>query len=164
MDTPTIGDGKVVQFHYVLGDEHGTVLDSSRDRDTPMIYLHGAGNLVRGLEEALTGHAVGDQLRVEVPPERGYGLRKGGPQPVPRSIFPSDAPLVPGDSFTTKTPDGRPMMLWITRVEGDQVWVDPHHPLAGKTLRYAVEIVSIRKASPKEVRQGHPNAPVSFDA
>jgi FKBP-type peptidyl-prolyl cis-trans isomerase SlyD len=156
MESQQIGQHSVVEFHYVLSDMDGTVLDNSRERNAPMSYLHGAANLVRGLEQAMVDHVVGDRFRVEVPPELGYGVRRGGPQPVPRSIFPADTDLAPGGSFTTETPEGNQMMLWITRIEGDQVWVDPHHPLAGQTLRYAVEVLQVREATLAEINQGRP--------
>ena len=163
MENGKIAAGLVVEFHYELR-EKGKLLDDSRKRGTPMIYLHGSKNIVPGLEQALEGREVGSTFRVEVPPKLGYGVRRGGPQPVPRHIFPEDADLTPGDSFTTKTPEGRPMMLWITRVDGDQVWVDPHHPLAGKKLRYDVEVISLRPATPEELEKGHPSQQMDIEA
>jgi FKBP-type peptidyl-prolyl cis-trans isomerase SlyD len=163
MESPQITNGMVVQFHYVLSDASGVVLDNSHERGEPMLYLHGAGNILVGLERALEGACVGDQLRVEVPPELGYGVRKGDPLSVPRSVFPDDAELVVGGSFTTETKEGRPLLLWITRIKGDQVWVDPHHPLAGKTLHYLADVLMVRPASARELRERQPFGEVVFD-
>lgn len=151
-----VQDGVVVSFHYVLSGEDGTVLDDSAARGMPMEGLVGTRFLVPGLERALRGHHAGDTFEVVLPPEQAYGLRKGGPLPVPRTAFPDDAELEPGTTLTTRTPDGRPMVLWVDRVEGSQVWVDPHHPLAGRTLRYVVQILSVRGASAAEMAAGRP--------
>ena len=148
-----IHDDMVVTFHYVLRDEE-RILDDSRQRETPMVYIHGRESLVPGLEKAMYGHQVGDVFRVGVPPELGYGIRRGSPQPIPRTFFDDEADLQPGDSFTTTTPEGKPMMLWIAEVRGDEVLVDPYHPLAGRLLTYAVEVLSIRPATPEEEANG----------
>jgi FKBP-type peptidyl-prolyl cis-trans isomerase SlyD len=146
--------GSVVAFHYVLS-EGDTQLDDSRER-TPMLYLHGASNIVRGLEAAMDGRITGDTFTVTVSPEEGYGVRQGDPMPVPRDRLPEDMPTEPGSSFMTRTPDGRPMMLRVTKADADQIWIDPHHPLAGKTLTYEVEILGIRPATSEEKEVGHP--------
>src|SRR3569833_3100954 len=65
---------KAVTIKYTLRDEEGAVLDSTEGRD-PLTYLHGAGNLVPGVEEALEGKSAGDEIKVTVPPEKGYGAR-----------------------------------------------------------------------------------------
>lgn len=155
MDT-IAGDRSVVTFHYVLSGDDGEVLDDSAARGEPMEGLLGARFLVPGLDAALRGRAVGERFEVTLAPAQAYGERKGGPLPVPRTAFPDDAELTPGVTLTTRTPDGRPMVLWVDRVEGSQVWVDPHHPLAGRTLRYAVHVLAVRAATPGELAAGRP--------
>jgi len=155
----TIADGKVVSFHYTLTNDDGEVLDSSSGRG-PMPYLHGASNIVPGLEKQMTGKAVGATFDAVVPPAEGYGERGGPePQPVPRSAFPSDMPLDKGTPLQAQSPDGQVMMLFIDRVEGDTVFVDHNHPLAGVTLNFAVEVVEIRDATADEKAHGHPHGP-----
>jgi len=152
----TIADGKVVSFHYTLTNDAGEVLDSSSGRG-PMPYLHGAQNIVPGLERQMTGKAAGDTFDAVVPPAEGYGERGGPePQPVPRSAFPADMPLEKGIPLQAQAPDGQVMMLFIDRVEGDTVFVDHNHPMAGVTLNFAVEVVDIRDATDAEKAQGHP--------
>jgi FKBP-type peptidyl-prolyl cis-trans isomerase SlyD len=151
-----VRDGAVVTFHYELSGEDGTVLDDSAERGEPMHGLIGTRFLVPGLDRALRGRHAGESFEVVLPPDQAYGVRKGGPLPVPRTAFPDDAELTPGVTLTTRTPDGRPMVLWVDRVEGSQVWVDPHHPLAGRTLRYRVQILSVRTATPAELAAGRP--------
>ena len=69
----TIKDGVVAIIHYTLKNDEGEVLDSSEGSD-PLPYLHGASNIVPGLEKELTGLSVGDKKDVQVAPEEGYGL------------------------------------------------------------------------------------------
>ena len=91
--------GKVVLIHYTLKDEAGTVLDKSPEGQ-PLPYLHGAGNIVPGLEKELEGKNVGATFDVLIPPKDGYGEKSGpGPQAVPKSAFPKGANLVPGMAF-----------------------------------------------------------------
>ena len=154
-----VGDGKVVLFHYTLTDVEGHELDSSQG-DEPMCYLHGAANIVPGLEEALEGKEVGDKLSVEVPPEKAYGERQEtDPQPLPRDAFPADMTVEVGMQFFAEGPSGEPTPIWIERVEDDAVYIDVNHPLAGETLRFDVEIVRIRDANAEERDHGHPHGP-----
>lgn len=152
-------EGQVVRFHYQLfdagapGDEP---IDDSEAREAPMVAILGSGQLLRGLDRALLGREVGERFEVTIPPEEAYGVRRGGPQPVPRAFFGPDAELVPGHALTVRMGDGRPMLLWVDRLEGDQVWVDPHHPLAGRSLRYVVQILDARDATIEELGAASP--------
>jgi FKBP-type peptidyl-prolyl cis-trans isomerase SlyD len=155
--TDTISAGKVVALHYTLRDDAGVLIDGSAGSD-PLYYLHGADNLVPGLERALTGHKIGDKLSVTVLPKDGYGLREGpGPQAVPRDAFPDDADLEEGMPFSVENDDGEEIELWVTSVGESEVMVDVNHPLAGVTLCFDVEVVSIRNATPEEQAHGHPH-------
>jgi FKBP-type peptidyl-prolyl cis-trans isomerase SlyD len=153
-----IEDGKVATFHYTLTNDAGEVLDSSDGR-SPLEYLHGAGNIVPGLERQLEGKQAGDKFAAKVDPEDGYGVRQGAPQPVPRSAFPAGARIEPGMAFQAQTSDGDVVPLWVDRVDETTVWVDENHPLAGVTLNFAVEVVEIRDATEEEMEHGHPHGP-----
>jgi FKBP-type peptidyl-prolyl cis-trans isomerase SlyD len=155
----TVSVGKVVALHYTLRDDAGTVLDQSQGGD-PLYYLHGAENIVPGLESALEGKLAGDKLEVKVAPEDGYGPKAGpGPQAVPRDAFPDDVEIEEGMPFSVENEEGEEIDLWVSRVEGDQVYVDMNHPLAGMTLHFQVEIVSVREATHEEQAHGHPHGP-----
>lgn len=155
----TVRDGKVVSVHYTLRNPAGKVIDSS-DGEEPMSYLHGASNIVPGLERQLAGKSIGDKVKAVVPPEEGYGERVGGaPQVVPRNAFPADAELEEGMPFAVEGPQGQVVELWISRIEGDQIYVDRNHPLAGVALHFDVEILEIRDASRDEIAHGHPHGP-----
>jgi FKBP-type peptidyl-prolyl cis-trans isomerase SlyD len=155
----TITDGKVVQFHYTLADPDGNVLDTS-DGSEPLAYLHGADNIVTGLEKQLAGRKVGDAFDAVVPPAEGYGERQGpGAQAVPRSAFPDEIELMPGMHFLAADDDGNETPLWVVGIQDDNIFVDVNHPLAGVELRFKVEIASIRDASDEEKAHGHPHGP-----
>ena len=158
MSDNTIAAGKVVFFHYTLTDADGETIDSSREGN-PLPYLHGAGNIVPGLEKQLEGKEVGASFQAVVAPEEGYGVRRGEPMPVPRDQFPQDLELQPGMQFFGEDPNGNKFPLWIAAIQEGVVLVDPNHPLAGVTLHFDVEVVSIRAASEEEVAHGHPHLP-----
>ena len=154
-ETPTIADGSVVTMHYKLVLDSGQVVDSSEGKD-PLGYLHGAGNIVPGLEEAMTGKAAGESFDVKIDPDKGYGPRHDAAvQKVPKQAFPADAPLQAGLQFQAQGPDGQPLMGTIQAIEGEEGTVDFNHPLAGETLHFSIEVVSIRDATAEEKEHGH---------
>jgi FKBP-type peptidyl-prolyl cis-trans isomerase SlyD len=153
-----IDKNRVVQFHYTLRDDQGVVLDSSSGRD-PLTYLHGKGNIIPGLEQALAGKAAGDKFDVTVPPAEGYGQRDDRlVQIIPRSKFGEGTELAPGMQVRASGPQGARLVM-ITKVERDFVTVDANHPLAGRTLHFSVEVAEVRKASHDEVTHGHAHGP-----
>ena len=152
----TIKDGVVAVIHYTLKNDEGEVLDSSEGSD-PLPYLHGASNIVPGLEKELTGLSVGDKKDVQVAPEEGYGLPNPAMiQQVPREAFPEDAEVAPGVQFLMQGEQGQPIPIWITAVDGDVVTIDANHPLAGKTLHFAIEVAGVRAPTDQETANGHP--------
>ncbi len=149
-----VSENKVVSFHYTLKDDAGEVLDSSEGRD-PLTYLHGAGNIIPGLEKALEGKDAGDHVEVSVAPEEAYGNRNDAlVQSVPRSAFEGVDEILPGMQFQAQTPNGV-QILTVVKVEDDTVVVDGNHPLAGKTLHFSVDITDIRDATAEELAHGH---------
>ena len=149
-----IGDNCVVSIHYTLTDDAGEVLDSSRDGD-PLKYLHGANNLIPGLENELTGKTASASMQVSVPPEDAYGLHSPEAiQNVPRSAFEGVDEIQPGMQFQTEGPHGVQIIV-VKEVSDDEVTVDANHPLAGKTLHFDVSIEAVRDATPEEIAHGH---------
>lgn len=149
-----IADQRVATIHYTLTNEAGEVLDKS-PAEAPLSYLHGAGNIVPGLEKQLAGKKAGDSLKADVKPEEAYGPRHDGlVQAVPRSAFQGIDTLKPGMQFETRTEQG-PLLVTVTDVGDEQVTVDGNHPLAGKSLHFAVEVTDVRDATDEEKQQGH---------
>ena len=153
-----IEKNRVVTFNYTLRDDQGAVIDTSSGR-APLSYLHGKGNIVPGLEQALVGKAVGDKLDVTVAPEQGYGSRDERlVQIVARSKFGDVANLAPGMQVRASGPQGA-RLVTVVRVDRDFVTVDGNHPLAGRTLHFSVEVADVRKATHEEISHGHVHGP-----
>ena len=144
----------VVGMHYTLKNDKGEVIDSSEGHD-PLVFLHGYGNIITGLESALTGKKIGDKLDVTVEPEDGYGLHEENAiQQVPKSSFEGVEELAVGMQFQADTEHG-PVPITIKEIVGDMVVIDGNHDLAGERLHFAVSIESIREATPEEIEHGH---------
>jgi len=159
MSEIVVGTGKVVSFNYTLTDPGGDVLDQSAP-DQPMDYLHGAQNIVPGLEDQMAGKKVGDSFEAVVAPADGYGIANPmGIQEVPRHAFPAEMDLQPGMQFVSKDDDGEMTPFWVAEIKDEAVMIDLNHPLAGVTLHFQVELTGIRDASDEEQSHGHPHGP-----
>lgn len=155
----TIKQHSVVTMHYQLKDAEGQLLDSSEGQD-PLVYLHGAQNIIIGLEEQLEGRQQGDELSAVVTPEKGYGMPvEALVQEVPKAAFGEDIDKVEvGMRFQAETEQG-PVPVVVTAIENDLVTVDGNHPLAGKELHFHVSITDIRDATAEEIEHGHVHGP-----
>ena len=150
-----IGDRTVVSIHYTLKDEEGTIIDSSEGAE-PLSYLHGAGNIIPGLEHALLGKSAGQSLEVVVEPENGYGEYQAELlQVVPKAAFEGVDTIEVGMAFTAQAADGSQRRIVVRDVAGDEVTIDANHELAGVDLHFAVEVVEVREATQEEVDHGH---------
>ena len=153
-----IEKNRVVTFNYTLRDDQGAVLDSSSGRRA-LSYLHGKGNIIAGLEQALSGKSAGDRFDVSVAPEQGYGARDERlVQIVARAKFGEVAGLAPGMQVRANGPRG-PRTVTVVRVDRDFVTVDANHPLAGRTLHFSLEVTDVRKATHEEISHGHVHGP-----
>ena len=149
-----IAESSVASFHYTLTDDQGQVLDSSEGRE-PLTYLHGVGQIVPGLEKAMTGRQAGDQFKVDVAPEEGYGVHHAElTQSVPREAFQGEEDIQPGMQFQGHGPQGV-INVTVTAVDDQVVHIDGNHPLAGKTLHFAIEVTDVRAATEEELAHGH---------
>jgi FKBP-type peptidyl-prolyl cis-trans isomerase SlyD len=149
---------KVVTFHYTLKNTEGEEMESSKDRD-PMTYLHGANNIITGLEKAMEGHAIRDKFSVTVDPEEAYGVRvEDNIQRVPLKRLKSLGKIIVGQILNLQTDKG-PVQVTVVKVGRFNVDVDANHPLAGETLTFDVEITEIRDASEEETEHGHVHGP-----
>ncbi len=150
-----VADNKVVSIHYTLTDSNGDAIDSSRG-GKPLAYLHGAGNIIPGLENALTGKSAGDTTQVVVEPEAGYGMRLPElVKVVPRSMFEGVDDIQPGMQFQAESPSGGAQLITVMDVDGNDVTIDTNHPLAGKTLHFDVTVEAVREATAEETSHGY---------
>jgi len=149
---------RVVSFHYTLTDPSARMLDSSAG-GLPVTYLEGAGQIIDGLDEQLRACPAGAKVRVQVPAAKAYGE----PDPtqvqrVKRTLLPVDGELKVGDIFQAGEDRHAPVVK-VVAIEGDEVLLDANHPLAGVDLTFEVEVVSVRSATPEELRHGHAHGP-----
>ena len=145
----------VVGIEYTLKDDKGNVLDTSSGRG-PMEYLHGAQNIIPGLEQGLEGLLAGDAKTVVVAPEHAYGeYSEKLIQRVPLDRFGENKVEV-GMRFHAETNLGMRVLV-IRALEGTEAVLDGNHELAGKTLHFDVKVVAVRAAEPTELAHGHPH-------
>jgi FKBP-type peptidyl-prolyl cis-trans isomerase SlyD len=148
-----IAERTVVTIHYTLTNAEGEVLDSSQgpDEGEPLSYVHGVGMIVPGLEDALAGKSAGDEVKVTVAPEAGYGVRSDKLlQKMPRDEFP-EGDIEVGMKFRAHGPGGG-RIVTVVAMDEDTVTLDGNHPLAGVTLNFDVKVVSVREATPDDMR------------
>jgi FKBP-type peptidyl-prolyl cis-trans isomerase SlyD len=148
-----IADRRVATIHFTLLDQQGGQVTTTHGHD-PLVYVHGTGGIVRGLEAALAGKKAGDQFEVEIAPEQGFGKRHDGlVQTLPRSMLGAgDAPRV-GARLKAQTARG-PLDVVVTAVDEETITVDGNHPLAGSPFRARVEVIDVRLATPDEIQFG----------
>lgn len=149
-----ISDKKIVTLDYTLTDNTNQIIDQSKDGT--FAYLHGAQNIIPGLEKALLDKKAGDHVKVSINPEEGYGLRDESMiQEVSVEMFESGEPVQVGQQFHAQGPDGHDIVITVTKVEDDTVTIDGNHPLAGVQLNFDVTVVDVREASEEEIDHGH---------
>jgi len=149
-----VADNKVVHIHYTLTNDAGETLDSSAGGD-PLAYLHGASNIISGLEQALAGASVGDKLNVRIEAEDAYGVRHDELiQEVPRELIQGIEDLQVGMQLQAQGEHGV-QVFTVTAVADDTATLDGNHPLAGVPLTFDVEVTEVRDATPEELEHGH---------
>lgn len=154
-----ISNNAVVTIDYTLTNDAGEVIDSSRDAE-PLAYLHGASNIIPGLEAALEGKGVGDVVQVHVEPEEAYGQHQEGLiQSIDRSMFEGVETLEVGMEFHAQTNEGTMQIIRIVAVDGDDITIDANHPLAGVPLNFDVTVIEVRDATEEELSHGHAHSP-----
>jgi FKBP-type peptidyl-prolyl cis-trans isomerase SlyD len=145
---------KVVGFHYVLTDMDGKELENSHARP-PQMYLHGHKGLIAGLEAAMENKTVGDSFEVTVAPELAYGnYVPGRVQRIPLKRLNKAGKVSVGQWVQVQSDDGASVAT-VVKIGMTVADLDLNHPLAGKALKFNVEIKSIRDASKEEIEHGH---------
>lgn len=149
-----IEENKVVKIDYTVKDEEGQLIDTSEGKD-PLAYLHGAGNIIPGLEKALEGRSEGEEFAVQIQPDDAYGQRNEALiQVVERGVFQGVEQLDVGMVFNAQGPQGN-IQVTIIAIEGDEVTIDGNHPLAGVQLQFEGVVREVREATAEEIEHGH---------
>ncbi len=138
-----VKSGDTVAIHYTGTLQDGTTFDSSNGRE-PLEFVVGSGQIIPGLDVALPGMEVGEKKVVEIPSDQAYGpLNPEMRQSVPRDGIPADIPLEIGTQLQMQTPDGQALPVTVMEVDDATVTLDANHPLAGKDLKFDIEVVKI---------------------
>lgn len=152
-----VAKNKAVYVTYSILSEEGEILERS---DLPIGYVHGAGSqLIEQVEKRLEGREVGDIVEVILSPEQGFGPHD------PDLTFTDDIDNVPpevryvGAQVEMQNDRGETRSFIVSRIENGRLTVDGNHPLAGKTLRFVVEVNDVRDATPEEIAAGVPDQP-----
>lgn len=156
--TMKIDQNKIASLAYTLKNDNGDILDKADEND-PFLYMHGAGGIIKGLENALNEKKVDDSFHIIVAPDEGYGERDEKlTESVPRTMFEGipDDEMVAGAQFHAQTPQGN-QVITVASIDGDTVNIDANHPLAGETLHFDVAVLDIRDATEDEIAHGHPH-------
>ena len=139
----SVQQGVLVSIEYTLTDEAGKLIESNVGKE-PLTYIHGAGQIVPGLEKELAGMKVGQQKKIQVKPEEGYGRPDpNAVQEILKDKIPAEAQQV-GATLMTKGADGRSMPMRIQEIREKTVVVDFNHPLAGKTLNFDIKVTALK--------------------
>lgn len=144
----------VVTMEYILTVD-GEIVDSTRETE-PIVYLHGYGNILPALENALLGMKPGQSKQIHIKSVDGYGeLDPEAFADVPRDEIPADIVLEPGAEVQVSDEDGEELDAIVTEVDEEWVRLDFNHPLAGKDLDFEIHILELREALPEELEHGH---------
>ena len=148
MTQDTVSEGKYVSVSYTIFDDEDELVEQHA---LPVGYVHGSDTqLIGGMDRAIEGKSVGDEVEVLVKPEDGFGQR------VPDLTFTDDVDKVPpqfrqlGAEVQMQSENGETKTFYVTKIENGKLTVDGNHPLAGKVLKVVVKIHEIRDATAGE--------------
>ena len=153
-----IGQNKVVEFVYEL-EVDGQIVDKTV-KERPLDYIHGTGSLLPKLEEHIEGMQAGDRFDVTLSPADGYGeVDPSRIIDLPKGAFEVNGEiredlLVPGNTIPMMNSMGGVIPGVVLEVTEDTVKMDLNHRMAGKTLHFTGEVVSVREATEKELTEG----------
>ncbi len=154
MTEDTVRRNKVVSITYTIHDDQGTLMERV---DLPVSYIHGRQReLFPQIERELDGKTVGDNVRVELSPEDGFGPHNAS------LTFTDDIANVPeelryvGAELEAQNASGEVLKFVVTDIRDNKLTVDANHPLAGKNVIFDVTVAEIRDATDEELRAGRP--------
>jgi len=153
-----VKDGTVVSLQYTLSGEDGKTIESNKGKD-PLKYTQGSHQIVPGLEKGLAGMKVGEERRVKVKPEEGYGpVDPKGFQEFPKEKIPSEG-LKVGAVLMAKGPQGQQVPVRVHEIKEKSVVLDLNHPMAGKTLVFDVKVLDVQPATVQPTQPTVPPQP-----
>lgn len=136
--------GDKVKVEYTGTLEDGTVFDSSERHGQPLEFQIGAGQVIKGFENAFIGMEIGQEKEIKLKPEEAYGNRN--PQlvkEIPKNQLPHGQEVKEGMVLVLALPNGQQIPAKITKMTNELIIIDLNHPLADKTLIFKVKVVEI---------------------
>ena len=144
--------GDNVKVEYVGSLEDGTIFDASQRHGAPLQFEVGSGQVIAGFDSAVVGMNLGEQKTISIPPEKAYGNHSDDLIiQAPKKDIPENENLKPGFVILAKFPDGSEMPARVIKLEGETVTMDFNHPLAGKTLKFTITVVSVSSGKEKSL-------------
>jgi peptidylprolyl isomerase len=138
--------GDNVKVHYKGTLTSGEQFDSSEGRE-PLAFTVGAGQMIKGFDEAIPGMSVGEKKTINISPENAYGEKNNEAIiEFPKANIPEDMKLEPGMKLQLQNQQGQPIPVTVTEIKDDVVILDANHELAGKELVFDIELVDIKPA------------------
>lgn len=138
-----VKSGDTVKIHYTGTLDDGSTFDSSSGRD-PLEFTVGSGQIIPGLDRAIPGMVIGDKKTVNIACADAYGeMNPEARQAIPREQVPADIPVAPGTQLQMQTPSGQVVPVTVVEANDTEITLDANHPLAGKDLTFAIELVEI---------------------
>ena len=144
-----IKKGDKIAIDYEGKFETGEIFDSSKhgDHSHPLEFTVGAGEVIKGMDEAVMGMKVGDEKEIIIEPEDAYGLYDSNlKKEIPRNALPQYQEPKAGMTLLLGTPQGNQFPAKIIKVSNENVTLDLNHPLAGKVLHFKIEIVNLKSS------------------
>ena len=139
-----VESGKTAVVHYVGTLDDGTEFDNSREREDPLIFQIGAGDIIAGFEEAVLDMEVGQTKDIRLDPEEAYGnIREEAFHTVPQDSFGEEAEFQLGQLVYATTETGEELHARVTAIADSMVTLDFNHPMAGKSLNFEIELMSV---------------------
>jgi FKBP-type peptidyl-prolyl cis-trans isomerase SlyD len=149
-----------VEYSYKLyNDANGELLfETPKGRPDMMVYGV-SQEVVPGLIAAMQGLKAGDRFGVTLPPAAAFGDRHPDEvMELDREIFTRDGELAEevkvGAVLPMMTAEGYRIAGTVLEI-GDKVKMDFNHPFAGLTVRYDGEVITVREATPEELKPTH---------
>ena len=138
-----IKSGSVVSFEYTLSDENGSIIESTKGEE-PVTYVHGQHQIIPGLENGLSSMEMNEEKNIRVQPDDGYGpVDPEGFKEIPKTQIPAQG-LKVGTTLRAQGASGEDVSLRVHEIKNQTVVLDLNHPLAGKTLNFAVKVLDIQ--------------------
>ncbi|NTV28433.1 MAG: peptidylprolyl isomerase [Methanothrix sp.] len=136
--------GDRVRVHYTGTLEDGTVFSSTSEEKEPFEFTIGGANILPSFQIAIIGMKVGETKSISVLPEDAYGQhRKEFVFEMAKTQAPGDLELALGKRLQVRTRDGKAMIATVRAITEESVILDANDPLAGRTLKFAIELMEV---------------------